>query len=439
MGRIVGPPLQRHAAAAIESPVREAAPVGVAGEMPRRLARSGLPAGPMSDIAARRMSRGNDVQMFSDSGPTIAALVDDLQRSSGPVMTETYAWRDDGTGKLLADELRRIAGQEHRDVTSIVDFKGTRLWPRGPGHPLVESLSQSGVDVIVRPALWRPGAGGGLFQATNHRKVFLMTVDGKPVAWTGGFNFSSEYDAWHDVMVRLEGPSVEPLARPFIERVEQEGGTPTEAMRDFAARAALSQSGGIVDARAGVAILDNNPLARRWDLTHHYVHEIRTAQEHLWITSPYLSSPLLTDELVAAAGRRTPSGNPLDVRVLVPARLDVRTGRNSTNNPVYEFGRSQYEPLLEAGVQLQEQPEMSHQKLLRADSRVTVSGFNLNHRSLLKDLEVGAVIEDARVGAELEALMREDIGQAVRVGADDLGSLGTRVAQRAIRTLRLRL
>lgn len=372
--------------------------------------------------------------------PAIAGgLLDDLRRSNGPVLTELYGWRDSGSGGQLADELTRIAGDGRR-VSSIIDYNGSRMYPGLEGQAFRKRLLQGGIDAVLHVPVQKPGPGKPLMAGADHRKVFVMQVDGKFVGWAGGKNFGASFDPWSDVMVRIEGPQVARLVDLHMDRLRELGQIPDEELLELRRLAASATSTPGDDALRGVEILENSPGRKRFGLTDHVKSEMRRAQRILWVESPLNTSPELVDELVAAARRGKAGNGPRDVRLILPAKVDPTTGKSNSPGIWYQLGKSHYKRLIKAGVQVYEQPNMSHQKLLRADDTWTVSSFNFAHRSVAKDYELGIAFTDAHAGALMERKVLRDVRLAKLVSlADAEGGTAMKVFRAINSVLRLKV
>lgn len=398
----------------------------------------GMPTAEQSGIDG--LISGNKVDVLVDTDNVVTAMERDLARvHGGAVNFEIYGWTNTGTGARLTKAFMdaRARGVE---VNVILDQNGGRAFPGGPGKEFIEQLRSAGVNVQVQPLVQLPGAGKHVLPGTGHRKLLLMQVEGRPIAYTGGMNFSEAYDTWHDVMVRIEGPAVGSAADTFAERWASFGQAPSLAQQQL--QQAAHSVAPIEDAGAAVRMLTNTPRTRGrgLELTRHVIDEARRAEHLLWVETPLLTSPRMIDELVAAAQRTNPrTGLPIDVRVLVPAAKDAAGVAQGNPKIMHTLGRGSYSRLLDAGVKIYEQPEMAHQKLLRRDNVFTVSSFNLCHRSVAKDFELGAAIVDTRVAATLHSKFLEDIARARPIVREDVASRGTRALAKVVEHLRIRL
>jgi cardiolipin synthase A/B len=150
-----------------------------------------------------------------------------------------------------------------------------------------------------------------------------------------------------------------------------------------------------------VRIIGSSPseLAFRYYAT--VLSAIGNAERRIWITAAYF---VPTDEEKTALLRAARRG--IDVRVLLPSHSD--------SAPALAIQHSHYSRLLKAGVKLYERDEgILHSKTLVVDSVWSVTGSsNFDHRSVLFNDEVDAVIIGKSTGEQLEKIFQNDVRQA---------------------------
>ena len=145
-----------------------------------------------------------------------------------------------------------------------------------------------------------------------------------------------------------------------------------------------------------------------------------------------LGIALVEDTFVELRGLLAAVDRGVDVRLLVPGEHnDKRVSRLAA--------RAAMEPLLDAGVRIEEyQRTMLHCKVVITD-QVAVSGSaNLNMRSLHQDDEIVAVLHDEGTVATLASHFEQDLGDATAMqpGRFEERSLGHRIEERAVSVLR---
>jgi cardiolipin synthase len=128
------------------------------------------------------------------------------------------------------------------------------------------------------------------------------------------------------------------------------------------------------------------------------------ARNTLWITDAYF---VASTAYMQALRRAAADG--VDVRLLLPASSDLQW--------IAAVSRTQYRPLLEAGIRIFEwNGSMLHAKTAVADSLWTrIGSTNLNVASWFGNWEIDVAIEDAGVASRMAALYEEDLDNATEV------------------------
>jgi len=346
---------------------------------------------------------GNRVVLLTRDEAAVERMWQSFLTARHSIWAEYYIIANDDTGALFLDLLadRARAGIE---VRLIYDAVGSwRIDKRRVGAILaaggraVESLPMSPVR-----RRWS-------VHLRNHRK--LVVVDGR-VAFTGGMNVGDEYsglgrrrgrEAFRDSHLELEGPAVGDLARLFAEDWELATGDPLETR----GRPPAAASGGCI-----VSVLPSGPDQARNATGLAFFAGIASARERVWLTSAYFVPETATAQALAASALRG-----VDVRVLVPRRLDV---------PILgAAARSYYPALLEAGVRIYEYlPRMLHAKTLVVDSSWGIVGSaNVDVRSSLLNFELGALVADAGFARCLEEAFEADLAESEEIPLERVRSL----------------
>jgi phosphatidylserine/phosphatidylglycerophosphate/cardiolipin synthase-like enzyme len=293
------------------------------------------------------------------------------------------------------------------------------------------------------------------------------------LAFLGGLNLADDYDArteagrnWRDLHMVVEGPSVGALGALFAgtwnrlaepghrmrwqrtpppssvpavaaavrRRRRVAGATPLPALataKDEAApevvtvavtaasppgRALVGAAGAaslaspseslVPSPRAGVPvqIVGNRETRHRSLIRRSFLHAVRRARRSVWIANPYF----IPDRAITRALTRA-ARHGVEVRVLVPARSDVRLCDLAARAV---FGR-----LLRAGVRIAEwRLGMMHAKAAAVDGAwATVGSYNLDRRSLRYNLEVTANVFDRDFARSLEAVLESDYARSSEI------------------------
>jgi cardiolipin synthase len=128
------------------------------------------------------------------------------------------------------------------------------------------------------------------------------------------------------------------------------------------------------------------------------------ARETLWLTDAYFAGTTPYIQALSAASR-----DGVDVRLLVPQATDIPVVR--------ALSRIGYRPLLESGVRVYEwNGPMIHAKTAVADGRwARIGSTNLNPASWVSNWELDVVIEDKRIGEEMEQMFLDDLENATEM------------------------
>lgn len=353
------------------------------GRLDRALAR-------VSDAPLRE---GNGLRLLKNGPETYEDWLAAIARAGRWVHLDNYIFRADGIGHRFADALCKKA-EEGVPVRVLYDWFGCLNVPRS----FWNDLRGSGAE--VRPV--NPPAFGAPLGAIrrDHRK--LLVVDGE-YASTGGVCIA---DGWmvrspesglpyRDTAVSVRGPAVADLDLAFAGLWDESGSPLPEEERP--------EADGMAACGAEAArVVIQEPQKMR---TLRFLQLLTAGvEERLWITDPYfLSTPILTQSLMAAAG------DGVDVRVLTPATNDLPW--------IGALSRTGYRQFLEAGVRIFEYGgPMIHAKTVVADGWYSkVGSTNLNFSSLSANWEIDLVVEDAGFATRMEALFDQDLSNAREV------------------------
>jgi cardiolipin synthase len=360
-------------------------------------------------LAGNPLSLGNKAQLLEDGPATYASMLGAIAAARHHVHMETYIFDGDETGRRFADALMRKARSGVK-VRLVFDAVGSMKTPREFFREMVDA----GVEVFefnpVGPAAVL--TLGAALNRRNHRKITI--VDGR-IAFLGGINISGVYSSgarrgggsapgardkpederpWRDTHVRIEGPVVADFQRSFLKMWGQLSKAPPLA--DKALFPPLAKQGPhAVRAVEGWVSEGANPLYVT------LISAIESAETEVRITMAYF---VPHEELLAALKAAVRRG--VDVKLLLPGRTDHWL--------VFHAGRSYYEELLEAGVQVFErESRLLHSKTAIVDGVwSTVGSTNLDWRSLIHNDEINAVVLGTEFAAALGAIFQRDLANS---------------------------
>lgn len=347
-------------------------------------------------------TEGNRVRLLTSSKDAFQTIEQAVSGATRRIWAEYYIIKNDATGRRFLDLLieRARAGVE---VRLLYDAVGSLRIDPARLRALTAAGGAAAVFLPVNPLRRRWST-----HLRNHRKLVLVD---DAVGFTGGMNVGDEYSGrglrrggrhFHDSHLAIEGPAVADLAEIFIEdwffaADEQLDGVPPPAAAG----------------RCVTAIVPSGP-----DQVHNahgmvYFAGIAAARSRVWIASPYFVPDTPTIRALVASALRG-----IDVRLLVPARNDVRL--------VGAAARSYYAELIAAGVRVFEYlPSMLHAKRMVVDGTWGIVGSaNVDIRSFRLNFELGALVVDEAFAADLERQYTVELRDSREVTADTLAELG---------------
>ena len=322
-------------------------------------------------------------QYFACGEAMYPQLLRDLERAEHTIFVEYFILH---TGKMwdgVEAILRRKAAQGV-DVRLIYDDFGSLL---GLPTDFVVRMERAHIRCIpfnpVVPVL------SLVMNHRDHRKI--VVIDGT-VAYTGGVNLADEYinelerfGRWKDCGILVRGKAVWSMTVMFlslwgyVDRCEED-------VSRFHVACAEKQGGtGFLQPFAD-SPLDNEDVGATM-----LQSVISSAQERMWIMTPYL---ILDDKMTTALCVAAKTG--VDVRIITPAIPDKWY--------VHAVTRANYEELTRAGVRIYEYtPGFIHSKVYLADSVQAVVGtVNLDFRSLYLHFEDAVYLCDTAANAQIE-------------------------------------
>lgn len=342
-------------------------------------------------LSGRPLLSGNQVDVLFNGDQAYPAMLEAIDRAQRSVALSSYIFADDEAGRPFIDALSRAA-RRGAEVRVLVDGFGVRYtWP-----PVYRALRRAG----VRAELFLPRfaqAGFAFFNLRNHRKV--LTVDGL-VGFTGGMNIQARNihadnppRMVRDVHFRLAGPIVGQLQDAFAEdwlfttREVIDGGPWYPTL--------LPQ--GETTARAFTDGPDGDLEILRTVL----MGALAGARESVRILTPYfLPDQAMISALSVAALRG------VKVDIVLPERVNI---------PVVQWAATaQLWQVLRPGCRVYLSPlPFDHAKLMVVDRSWALFGSsNWDPRSLRLNFELDVECHDAKLAAELDAVVDERRKQA---------------------------
>jgi cardiolipin synthase len=353
---------------------------------------------------------GQQLTLYEESPPLIAAMVNDIRAARSRVWMETYIFANDRAGQAVADALSDRA-QAGLDVRLMVDAWGSFSMPTA----MIKRLRACGVQVHIFHGLGAALQGRLKFlrvlNQRNHRKLLLID---ESIAYFGGMNVVDQSglhtpaDAksrnlprqagWRDVHVRMVGPRQSEIAASCEQLWRRVHHQPRARQPRWQVQQMLTAP------EDSMFFFDSRPTFKYRRPQRILAPLIRQARDEVSLSVAYfLPIGRLFGELLRARKRG------VQVRVIVPGQSDVR--------PVQWACRHFYGFLLKRGFQIYERKDrMLHSKAMVIDQQWSMIGScNLDARSLLSNLEFFAVFHSSPVALALKQVFLEDIRHSVRI------------------------
>lgn len=210
----------------------------------------------------------------------------------------------------------------------------------------------------------------------DHRKIIV--IDGN-TAFTGGINLSDEYineiirfGHWKDTGIMLKGDAVKSFTLMFLENWHIYRDM-DENYKEFMPLNNTIKNDSFVQPYMNTPMDSEELVARNV-----YINILNDATDYVYITTPYL---VLDQDLENALTNAAKRG--VDVRIITPHIPDKKY--------VYMVTRSNYTPLLKAGISIYEYtPGFIHAKNVCCDDKVaTIGSINFDNRSFYHSYECG--------------------------------------------------
>ena len=198
----------------------------------------------------------------------------------------------------------------------------------------------------------------------NHRDHRKITVIDGLVAFTGGINIADEYinlkhpfGKWKDGGVMIKGPAVDSYVALFLQNYNVMT-TKQLFIDDFISyEHEAYESKGFLQAYGS----GPKPIFKENIGLDVYLNIINQAKKYLYITTPYLICDYSLLEALVLAKRRG-----VDVKLITPHIPDKKT--------MFMLTRSNYKPLLEAGIEVYEyKPGFIHTKMFVCDDEYALN------------------------------------------------------------------
>ncbi|MCW2921522.1 MAG: phospholipase [Thermoleophilia bacterium] len=347
-------------------------------------------------------------ELLVDKDLAVARLLGDIAGAKRSIEIAEYILQPTREGRQILEALRaRVKPTDGRapiEVSVLIDRQGSGQRGVLPQKIFYDRLERDGIRLVRHESPVLP-----MFPPIEHRKLFVIDDD---IAHVGGMGFGSG-TSWHDVMVRLTGREIVAQAHAdFVGRWVDNGGQVSTLQRQMLEQADLA---GQTPVDVGYRLVANDGPVR--DATRAIYALADTAQERLWMQTPYFGSPRIVDASHAAIARGA------DTKLWV-------NGDASAFPLFQQLSRSYYGDLgagAAQGVRVLEQPQMSHEKIVLTEDWATIGSTNLTYRALDTDHELNVLSNDPALMGQVDAMMRHDESRAHLVTGEDMQRLRVRL------------
>ncbi|WP_026895008.1 cardiolipin synthase [Clostridiisalibacter paucivorans] len=340
----------------------------------------------------------NKCKVLTNGKQKFQEVIEELNKAKDHIHLEYFIIKNDNIGNKIKDILIRKA-KEGVIVRVIYDSVGS--WRIGRKY--INDLKEAGVQVAPFLKVFLPGLSREL-NYRNHRKIIV--IDGK-IGFIGGINIGDEYlgrdkklGFWRDTHLKIMGESVFELQIIFMNDWYFCTKEDLEDVRYFPKIEYYGEQ--------LIQISPSGPDTK-WDtIMQAYFSVIASANEKVWITTPYL----VPDDSIKMA-LKTAALSGIDVRIIIPEKADHITA--------YWGSRANIEELLKAGVKIYSYTKgFIHSKVLVVDNLIaSVGTANMDIRSFLINFEVNAFLYDEDIINRLEKDFIMDFNDSEEIVLED--------------------
>jgi len=316
------------------------------------------------------------------------ARLDAIYQAAQSIQFETFIM----TPGDRADAFAQALCQKSREgvwIQLLADAYGAKSLP----DRYWKNLRDAGVEVcFFNPFSWRSPLS---YLRRNHRK--LLIID-QQIALIGGAGIS---DWWDGYEAKYKGPWLDFETQWRGEVVNWLTGIFWQHWLDAGGQVNLSRHkppNDTLDTPAEILITTGeDPSPRNSSIRSLFQIGVVSAQERIWIASPYLLPDQATCRMLKEAVQRG-----VDVRL-------VTMSRRSDKPYVYYTSQERYGTLLNQGIHIYEyRTSMLHAKILLIDNHwVSLGSANLDPRSFFHNDELNLLANDPLLLQDVEAFFQQ--------------------------------
>lgn len=358
-------------------------------------------------VAGEPLVEGENTRLLKDGPSTFRAIFAAISGARERIDLEYYIFQNVESDGVTIGDLLLAKRRQGVSINIIYDDFGSKVTPGA----FFDGLQAAGVNLVkFNPLNPLKAKAGYKPNDRDHRKILI--VDGT-TAIVGGVNLATEYEInplvksggigdepsrpWRDTDVEISGPAVAQLERIFVEHWRAQHGAPVPDVVD--PPAVPGAKGNSV-----VRFIGSTPdhTVPRYYVT--LISALRSSEKSITADAAYFvpTSDEL-DGLIGAARRG------VNVTLILPDKSDSGLS--------LAMGHASYGRLLRAGVHIYEtHGVVLHSKTVTVDGVWSVIGSsNFDHRSVVFNDEVDAIVIGSQTAGELEAMAAEDRQNATAI------------------------
>lgn len=327
----------------------------------------------------------SNLELLTNAEEKYLKLREDISGAKHYIFFEYYVFRQDETGKFFINLLTEKA-KEGVKIYFIYDGIGAMgLSLKNTLKPLEKAGGKTGVFL----SLFSLKTVSKL-NFRNHRKIVI--IDGK-ICYTGGINIGDEYvgrtsksGKWHDIHIKFSGDAVYSVAEIFA----KDWYFVNNERLDNLIKEYEKERGGDTT----IQVVSSGPDQKTPLIYNALLTAISMAKEKIDIITPYLIPDQPLVELLKNLSMRG-----IKIRLILPGK---------SNHPlVAAAGKSYYEELMEAGVEIYEtKNSMLHAKIVIIDGYwCTVGSTNMDTRSFRLNFELDIVVYSKSFSKKINILI----------------------------------
>lgn len=349
----------------------------------------------IEEILGLPFTEENYVRLLRSGREIFEAVFNTIKDARRVICIEFYIFKNDDTGRRLAELLKEKAKQGVQ-VYILYDHFGSF------GTPIKfwRGLQKTGVNLrISHPIKW---SAPHQHIHRDHKK--LLIIDGEK-AFTGGFNIGDEYhgylrkrkEAWRDTGIYLEGPIAATLLEIF-----KKSWSAWKGKQIIWKKKPQPLKNGI----AVIPIFTSSARGRK-KMRKLFFYSISNAKETILLTNAYFTPSKRMMTVLEDAVRRG-----VKIKLLLPGKSDFL--------PVFYASRALYDKLLSIGAEIYVyQDRILHAKSAVFDSCWSIIGSaNLDFQSLRRNDESNVGVFDDDFARQMTETFMADLNHSIKISKD---------------------